>query len=42
MTFKKAKEELNQNKKFQHIISSELYYDYLIGDWEVLNNLKGA
>lgn len=42
MTFKKAKEELIQNEKFRHLFSPELYYNYLVGDWNILNNLKDA
>ena len=40
MTFRQAKEELIQNKKFRHLFSSKLYYDYLSGDWETLNNFQ--
>lgn len=40
MTFKQAKEELIQNEKFRHLFSPKLYYNYLIGDWEMLKFLK--
>lgn len=42
MTFKQAKEELIQNEKFRHLFSPKLYYNYLVGDWNILNNLKDA
>lgn len=42
MTFRQAKEELIQNEKFQHLFSPKLYYNYLVGDWNILNNLKDA
>lgn len=41
MTFKRAKEELIQNEKFRHLFSPKLYYNYLIGDWEMLKLMKG-
>lgn len=42
MTFGQAKEELIQNEKFRYLFSPKLYYNYLVGDWNILNNLKGA
>lgn len=40
MTFKQAKEELIQNEKFRHLFPSKLYYNYLAGDWNILNNFQ--
>ena len=34
-----SKEELIQNEKFRHLFSPKLYYNYLIGDWEMLKFL---